>query len=48
MRSRSIPAADGGSGSPRKESYIDAIVALCMAVERAEFQPEPVELIGWP
>lgn len=29
-------------GKPRKES----IIALCMAVERAEFQPGPVELIG--
>ena len=26
---------------------IDAIIALCMAVERAEHQPEPVELLGW-
>ncbi len=34
-------------GKPRKETNIDAIVALCMAVERAEFQPEPVELVGW-
>ena len=34
-------------GKPRRETNIDGIVALCMALERAEFQPEPVELIGW-
>ncbi len=32
---------------PNPRTHIDAIVALCMAVERAEFQPEPVELVGW-
>jgi phage terminase large subunit-like protein len=26
---------------------VDAIIALCMALERAEFKPEPVELLGW-
>jgi len=26
---------------------IDAVVALAMAVERAEAKPEPVELVGW-
>lgn len=26
---------------------IDAVVALCMAVERAESEPEPVRLVGW-
>jgi hypothetical protein len=26
---------------------IDAIIALAMAVERAEHQPEPVQLVGW-
>jgi phage terminase large subunit-like protein len=26
---------------------IDAIIALAMAVERAEHKPEPVELLGW-
>jgi len=23
------------------------VIALAMAVERAEFRPEPVELLGW-
>lgn len=32
---------------PRKEINIDAIVALAMAVDRAENQPAPVELVGW-
>lgn len=26
---------------------IDAMIALCMALERAEHRPEPVELLGW-
>lgn len=30
-----------------RSDNIDAIIALCMAVERAEFKPEPVELLGW-
>ncbi len=32
---------------PTPRTNIDAIVALCMAVERAEHKPEPVELLGW-
>jgi phage terminase large subunit-like protein len=32
---------------PNPRANIDAIIALCMAVERAEFQPDPVELLGW-
>ena len=32
---------------PSKETNIDAIVALCMALERCENQPEPVRLVGW-
>ena len=32
---------------PRKEINIDAVIALCMAVERAEHRAEPVELLGW-
>ena len=32
---------------PRKEIHVDAIIALCMAVDRAENQPEPVRLLGW-
>lgn len=30
-----------------RSDNIDAIVALCMALERAEAWPEPVELLGW-
>jgi hypothetical protein len=26
---------------------IDAMIALAMAVERAEHKPEPVQLVGW-
>ena len=32
---------------PSARTHIDAMIALCMAVERAEYQPEPVELLGW-
>ena len=32
---------------PNPRANIDAIIALAMAVERAEHQPEPVELLGW-
>jgi phage terminase large subunit-like protein len=32
---------------PNQRANIDAIVALAMAVERAEQVPEPVELLGW-
>lgn len=32
---------------PGPRVQIDAMIALCMAVERAEQRPEPVELIGW-
>jgi hypothetical protein len=32
---------------PRKEIHIDAIIALCFGVDRAENQPEPVQLLGW-
>jgi hypothetical protein len=31
----------------QRADNIDRIVALCMAVEAAENQPEPVELLGW-
>ncbi len=31
----------------RRETNIDAIIALCMAVDRAEHKPEPVALLGW-
>jgi phage terminase large subunit-like protein len=32
---------------PNPRANIDAIIALAMAVERAEHKPEPVELLGW-
>jgi hypothetical protein len=32
---------------PNQRANIDAIIALAMAVERAEFQPEPARLLGW-
>ena len=32
---------------PSPRTHIDAMIALCMAVERAEHEPEPVELLGW-
>jgi phage terminase large subunit-like protein len=32
---------------PNRTDRIDAVVALCMAVERAADKPQPVELVGW-
>jgi hypothetical protein len=32
---------------PNPRTNIDAVIALAMAVERAEAKPEPVELLGW-
>jgi phage terminase large subunit-like protein len=32
---------------PNPRVNIDGVIALCMAVERAEYRPEPVELLGW-
>ena len=32
---------------PSLEQPNDSIVALCMALEAMENQPEPVEVIGW-
>jgi phage terminase large subunit-like protein len=32
---------------PNPRANIDAMIALAMAMERAEHQPEPVELVGW-
>ncbi len=26
---------------------IDGVVALCMAIDRSQYQPEPVRLLGW-
>jgi phage terminase large subunit-like protein len=30
-----------------RDAQIDAAIALAMAVERAQFRPEPVQLLGW-
>ncbi|MDP9377270.1 MAG: terminase large subunit [Actinomycetota bacterium] len=30
-----------------RSDQIDAVIAMCMAVERAEHQPEPVRFLGW-
>lgn len=30
-----------------RSDNIDGMIALCMALERAEFKPEPVKLLGW-
>jgi phage terminase large subunit-like protein len=32
---------------PTKETNIDAIVALCMALDAFDQRPEPVRLLGW-
>jgi phage terminase large subunit-like protein len=32
---------------PNPRANIDAVIALCMAVERVEDKPAPVELLGW-
>jgi hypothetical protein len=32
---------------PERSLNIDALVALAMALERAELKPEPVRLLGW-
>ena len=32
---------------PNSRIHIDAIIALCMALDRLENQPEPVRLLGW-
>jgi hypothetical protein len=40
-------AAGMENRQPGKELHIDAIVALAMALDSAETQPEPVRLLGW-
>jgi phage terminase large subunit-like protein len=32
---------------PRRDTHIDAIIAMCMAVERAEQPPQALEFVGW-
>jgi len=31
----------------RRGDNIDAVIALCMALDRLENQPEPTRLLGW-
>jgi hypothetical protein len=45
--SPSTPAAADGSVRPPEAFKVDGIVALAMAVERAEVKPAPVALVGW-
>lgn len=33
--------------APDRATNIDAIIALAMALDRFENQPEPVKLLGW-
>jgi hypothetical protein len=37
----------GRIDKPNPRANIDALIALAMAVERAEQRPEPARLIGW-
>jgi hypothetical protein len=51
-RTRSLLAARAtGRGwrldKSSRGAQIDAVIALCMAVERAQYKPEPVRLLGW-
>jgi hypothetical protein len=32
---------------PSKETHVDAVIALCMALEALENQPPPTRLLGW-
>ena len=34
-------------GGRQSQNRIDAVIALAMAVDRAENQPEPAQLLGW-
>jgi phage terminase large subunit-like protein len=33
--------------SPHRTANIDGVIALCMALERAEYRTQPVEVVGW-
>ena len=46
-RSRRHSRRAWGIDKPNARVHIDAIIALCMAVERADNPPEPVRLLGW-
>jgi hypothetical protein len=41
------PARIAHAGGRQSSNRIDAVIALAMAVDRAENRPEPVRLIGW-
>jgi len=48
LRRRRTPlSARLADRKPNPRANIDAIIALAMAVERAERKPAPVELLGW-
>jgi hypothetical protein len=33
--------------SPSRDTNIDAVIALCMALEHVEQQPDQAQLLGW-
>lgn len=41
------PAAGRLHALPRRSDNIDAIIAMCMALEAAENKPVEFELLGW-
>jgi len=46
-RSRTTGLAGWRLDRAHRTANIDAVIALAMAVERAEVKPEPVALLGW-
>jgi hypothetical protein len=44
---RGVAAQVNRLGRMDAVTHIDAIIALCMALDRVENQPEPVRLLGW-
>jgi hypothetical protein len=42
-----VLSSNSGVDKAHRTAHIDAVVALAMAVERAEQRPEPVRLLGW-
>ena len=46
-RSRDTPAAAGASTRADRADNIDAIVALCVALELAEHEVPVVEVVRW-
>ena len=47
QRDRPPLAARVADRQAGRRTHIDAIIALCMALDRLENQPEPVRLVGW-